>query len=456
MQTIWFISLISAICLEGLGRRYLPGLPAPAFYFLKDVLLLFGFLQFRPKKTVRSAALYLYRGFGAFWVASLVWTVIEVFNPEHQSLGLGLLGLRAYWLWWLAPLVVASVLQNRKEKERAIYALSVLAIGVAALAAVQFASPADSNVNLYSVQNGEEIHAADMATVASTGRARVSSTFTFLSGFVAFTLTVPALLLSLGLDSQRPVLRRVALMATLATAAAIPMSGSRGAVVLGAGILLLTMWSAGLFFTRTGRRVLVGSGIAVILSIVAFPDALLGVQDRFGDREETLGRFEEVEQILPPIALFAYDYPLLGIGTGMQQNGKVSFNVNTEKWDAEGELGRYLVELGPIGFLLFWTAKLGLMVGLMRSYFILKRAGRRGSASAAFSYAGLTMVGNLTFDHNWQALYFVGCGFVLAEVASVYRERAPAAAVVSPAIAPEVKPVAGYSAVALGALEPKE
>lgn len=455
MQTIWFISLISATCLEGLGRRYLPALPPAAFYFLKDIVLLLGYLQFRPPANVRRAVRYLYRGFGIFWVASFVWTVIEVFNPEHQSLALGLLGMRAYWLWWLAPPVIAGVLQSKKQKERAIYALSVLAIGVSVLAAVQFASPPDSNINLYSVQNGEEVHAADMATVASTGRARVSSTFTFLSGFVAFTLTVPALLLSLGLDSQRPGLRRVALLATLATAAAVPMSGSRGAVVLGAVILLLAMWSAGLFFTRVGRRVLVGSGIAVILSIVAFPDALLGVQDRFGDRDETVGRFEEIEQILPPVALFAYDYPILGIGTGMQQNGRVSFNVNVDKWEAEGELGRYLIELGPIGFLLFWTTKLGLLVALLRSYSILRDAGRRGSAGAALSYAGLTMFGNLTFDHNWQALYFIGCGFVLAEVAAVYRERATAAAAAPTAIATEVRPVAGYSAVALGPAEPK-
>src|SRR5262249_7227195 len=96
------------------------------------------------------------------------------------------------------------------------------------------------------------------------------------------------------------------------------------------------------------------------------------------------------------------------------------------KWDRETEIERYLVELGPIGFLLVWFGKLGLTVALLRSYKILKRAGRRGSAGAALSYAGLTMVGSLAFDHNWQALYFIGCGFILAEVVEV-RARAAAA-----------------------------
>jgi hypothetical protein len=96
----------------------------------------------------------------------------------------------------------------------------------------------------------------------------------------------------------------------------------------------------------------------------------------------------------------------------------------TTDWDMEQEPARYLAELGPIGYLLVWTAKLGLIVALLRAYGILKRGGRRGAAAAAVSYAFLTMNGNLTFDHIWQALYFIGCGFILAEVVAVLRENA--------------------------------
>ena len=103
-----------------------------------------------------------------------------------------------------------------------------MAVGIAAFAAVQFASPGDSAVNLYSVRDGEEIYAADVATVASTGRARVASTFSFLSGFADFTILIPTLLLSIGLEAKDRRLRRYALLATLATAAVVPMAGSRG------------------------------------------------------------------------------------------------------------------------------------------------------------------------------------------------------------------------------------
>jgi hypothetical protein len=420
MKVAWFVALFSAICLEGLGRKYLPQVPAIAFYFLKDLILLVGYFRFRPPLHVRSIQRFLYRGFEYVWLAGLAWTLLEVFNPEHQSFQLALVGVRAYWLWWMAPPIIAGVLLHPKRKERAIYALIVTAVGIAAFAAVQFASPGDSSVNLYTVRDGQEIYAADVATVASTGRARVASTFSFVTGFADFTVLIPSLLLSIGLETKDRRLRRYALLATLVTAAVVPMAGSRGSVVVAAAVLLIAVWASGLFFTRIGRRVLVGGTVGVFLSLFAFPDAMSGVQSRFQNTEETAGRVAEIATFLPPVALLTLDYPVLGIGTGMQQNARVSLGIY-QKWEAEGEVGRLLIELGPIGFVLVWMTKLGLSVALFRAYRILKKGGRRGAAGAALSYAALTMLGNIVFDHIFQALYFTGCGFILAEVASLAR-----------------------------------
>ena len=106
----------------------------------------------------------------------------------------------------------------------------------------------------------------------------------------------------------------------------------------------------------------------------------------------------------------------------MLQNARSALRIPV-KYEVEQEFERLLVELGTLGFLLIWTIKLGLSVALYRAHRLLKHAGRRGASTAALSYAILTMVGSLTFDHVWQALYFIGCGFILAEVAVVVRER---------------------------------
>jgi hypothetical protein len=420
MKTLWYILLVSTICLEGLGRKYLPQVPSVAFYFAKDAILLFGYFRFPPSKHIQKVSLFLYRGFGAIWVLGLFWTIAELFNPLNESMALGVLGLRAYWLWWAAPPLIASVLQDEKEKRRAIYSLLVIAAGITILAAVQFAAPRDAPVNMYSVVDGEEQY-ADQVMVGDTGHARVSSTFSYISGFSDFMVLVPTILLSLGLDAKNARLRKYVLVVTCLTATVLPMSGSRTSVLLGAGTLITTAFAAGLFFTRIGRRVLIGGVVAAILAVSIFPDAFIGVQSRFENTEETNERYAlGLLSVLPPVAIATFNYPPMGIGTGMMQNARASFHIITA-WEVELEVGRYLVELGPVGFLLVWTAKLGLVVALLRAYLFLKQNGRRGAAAAAVSYAILTLAGNLTFDHIWQALYFTGCGFILAEVVEITR-----------------------------------
>ena len=107
MKLAWFIALVSTICLEGLGRKYLPGIPSAFFYLAKDLVLVIGFWMFRPSPTIIPTGSRLYSGFKVVWLLGIFWTVGELLNPRQLSLPIGFLGLRAYWLWWFAPLVVA-------------------------------------------------------------------------------------------------------------------------------------------------------------------------------------------------------------------------------------------------------------------------------------------------------------------------------------------------------------
>src|SRR5204862_1465888 len=210
---------------------------------------------FRPPMLLLSAAKRLYRGFEVIWLLGFAWTILEMLNPEHGSATLALIGMRAYWLWWIAPPLIAHVLRDERDRRRAIYVLLVMSAAVATFAAIQFISPADSALSVYSYVDGERV---DQVMIGETGRGRVSSTFAFISGFSDFSILVPTLLLSLGLDAKDPRVRRYAFIVTGMTAAVLPMSGSRLSVLVAGGILLVSVWTAWLFVTRVGWRLLVG------------------------------------------------------------------------------------------------------------------------------------------------------------------------------------------------------
>ena len=413
----WFTWFFCSICLEGLGRKYISVIPGEVFYFFKDALLIFGLVRFPMDPRIMRVLTIMYRPFGAALLLAVIVSLVQVLNAGFRaSFVLGLLGARAYWLWWIAVPVVANVLLSPFVRRRGIFVLAFVSGVVALFAVIQFGSPSSSATNTYAIHAGQEIAAYEVGT---TGRPRVSSTFTFITGFTDFVVLVPALLLSVGLGESDRRVRMIATTTAILSAASLPMSGSRAPFIVGLFLLAMVAREAGFLFTRVGRRVIVAGTLAILAVIYVFPDSLKGVMDRF-DSEDTDDRLDGIYTIVPPVALLRLNYPPLGVGTGMQQNFRGLFGVELSEWESEGEVGRYLIELGVPGYIFLWVSRVGLMVALLRAAKLFRRANRRAAAGAAIAYAIVTFYGNLTFDHIWQALFFTGVGFILAELITVW------------------------------------
>jgi hypothetical protein len=282
--------LLCAICFEGLARKFLSG-PEALFYFLKDIVLLWGLVLYGIRRSVLRSASWAYGGFVLALAMSMGWTIMQSFNPDQQSMVLAVIGLRAYWLWWIAPLVIASAIRHREERDRVIAVLSLICLVVAAFAFLQFGRPADDPLNTYAWIEDGEIHTAQ--AVHSTQRARVSSTFSYISGFTSFVTLAPGLLLALALSQNKPRIRLLGFAAVLATIVAAPMSGSRAPIVLAGLFLLIVLLTSGVVRSRTGRRALLVAAIALPLVSVAAPVALQGSERSFrrrGHREPHHGR----------------------------------------------------------------------------------------------------------------------------------------------------------------------
>ena len=409
-ELVWLSLLFVAVCFEGLARRFLP-LPGSVLYFLKDVILLSGVAIVGLRPSVIRVARHLT---GPLLPATLAltgaWCVASLLSPDHPSLILGLVGLRAYLLWWVAPLLVAGALQHTAMEERYQRIVVILSLAIAALAVYQFFSPADSAVNTYAWNVDE---GSSSVAVSPTGNVRVISTFSYLSGFTGFVaLGIPPLL-AVGLT---PPGSWLALLAAASLAVTAPMSGARGVVVLGtAGALTVLVLSRPLR-SRRGWLALGTMAAFVVIGLWLTPEAAEGVSERFAG-EDTAERIGHMMYAVPVYTIVNTRYPFLGTGVGMLQNAAAALQIDTG-WEEELEPRRVIIELGLPGYLLVWTCRFLLAVALVKAARRLRHAGQGPWAGVACVYAAYVMILPLSTDHVSQSLLFVGIGVVLARLSA--------------------------------------
>jgi hypothetical protein len=406
----WFVLLLAAICLEGLARRFLP-IPGPFLYFAKDVVLIGGVVAVGVHPRVRRATRRLVGPLPLVLAATALWCMVSLADPRHPSIVLGLVGARQYLLWWAAPVVVATALLGDAENRRSQVILSVFAIAIATLAAYQFDQPSDAPINAYV---WGEANPARVAELGSTGRVRVTSTFSYISGFSNFVALMAPILLASAV-SGRGRSGTAAYVAAGSLAATAAMSGSRATVLyLGFGILVVLAVS-GALKTRRGKITLAAIGLASVLGIWLVPEAREGLHERFG-ADDNAQRFRDLAMAIPFYAISKTDFEMLGAGVGVLQNAGAALQFEYAS-HAEIELQRVLIELGLPGYLLVWFSRVLLSVALVRGARSLARASAPAWSGAAWAYAGLALLLQLSTDHVAQSLFFLGNGILLAQVA---------------------------------------
>jgi len=165
--------------------------------------------------------------------------------------------------------------------------------------------------------------------------------------------------------------------------------------------------------------VLVAMILAVVAGVWSVPEALQGVQDRFGSAD-TSQRFTDLALAIPVYTILNTDFPPLGAGVGVLQNAGAALQFKSG-WDVEAEPQRVLIELGLLGYLLVWLSRFFLAVALVRAARMLSRGGARPWAGAAWTYAGFALLLPLSTDHIAQSLFFVGVGLIMARVLQLQR-----------------------------------
>jgi hypothetical protein len=436
------IALVLVI-FEGAIRKWLLPGAQDLFYFAKDVFLLGAYAGF-----FRSPAWRRYRVpsgqilYGLLIVGTFLG-ILQIFNPNLPNVLVGILGFKAYFLYVPLTFLLPAMFRSDQELAVQLRRYLLLALPVGLLAVAQFFSPPGSPLNTYARSSSE---ANAIVTFGSSTYVRVTSTFSFISGYTSYLLATIILLL-IWMANARWRLRGNWLMigALGATVLGMMMSGSRGPVLL-LGALFPFYWWLGVLREQGGGttfgRLLLGfsllaGGLAWVGedAIGAFYGRALGIED------------VPARLTLPfeaPFRVIGDAGPLgFGIGATHQTAAAVTHGIPPYIWLRglllEAESGRVMLELGAIGFAIIYLIRIYLILFALSQVFKLRTRFHRSLAVGSFLFLLGSLPGGIVFEVVSGVYYWTFVGLLFA--AMRLDQEAVWAAAAAQAASPRAAPV---------------
>ena len=399
---------------DGALRKWVFPDSADLIYFLKDALLAGAYLRFyfSERKLER-----LPRFVGLFFWLSLIWVFLQAFNSKLGSVVLGALGFKMYFFYapmlWMAPQVFESLNELIRFWKVFLRTLYV----VAGFAVLQFFSPLDHWLNA-----GLPEGLATPTFYNETAYIRVSSVFSFLGGFYAYIagMTPPILaILFEGFKTRRwwvPLGQLVLLLGISM------MSGSRAvtfSMLIVCAVFFVVRYIGN---PREAAGYFQKAFFPLILVILASLPMLAPAFDSFSDRTKNTDSMAERIQwtLLQPVGFLG----LLGVdsyGAGATHQAVVALrpklgNVGGERIPVnfEPEPGRVMLELGAVGFFLWYGLRVALIWATARLSFSLRTTFCRDLALAvALVQCYALTVGYLVYNQTFAFFFWLLTSVVL-------------------------------------------
>jgi hypothetical protein len=408
------------VIFEGAIRKWLLPGSQDLVYFAKDVFFLGAYIGFFKDRSRLRLSYPQAPGLYAGLMLGVAMGLFEIFNPQLPNLSLGLLGFKAYFLYMPLLFVVPAVFPNDQALARFLKRYVLLAIPVGLLAVAQFFSPQGSFLNTYAQPT--EVWA--ITTFGSSQFVRTTGTFSYISGFTSYLLASTLLILMILTTTRWRFRGNLPVYAALGmTVLAMLMSGSRGPVFLLALLFPLYWWLAVVRERQSGRtlvRLLLGLGLLAAGLGSAGEEAFTAFNQRAsGTRGDLIGRL--VTPFVAPFDALPSTGPLgYGIGATHQAATAVTKGIVPYSWlggiQTEAESGRVMLELGPLGFFLIYSARLILVFFTLRQVLLLRTAFHRAVAISALMFLLIQIPGGIIFEVAAGVYYWFLSGLVFLVV----------------------------------------
>ncbi len=420
----WAVSLklvFVILLVEGAFRKWIVPGASDFVYFIKDAVLIGVYLGFWVKGFQRPRKMDL----SAFPMAGLRLSLLPVillsFNPNVGSLSAALLGARGYLFYLPIVFIVPYIFKDRETMIRQVTMYTLLAIPVCLLGVLQFRSDSFSVINTYA--SGTSQWGASM--IGSSGKVRVTGTFSYLSGHVVFVSVFSALAIALISMRGAPYKKTLTYVALPLLVGNVFMSGSRAAflvfAVIAVGFAINKMGALSPAGRRHAARTVAAIAFAaIVLGGVLFYDAVDALYTRSKNASDSI-KVRLVDQTVDSLSQAWEKGGLLGCGVGttspavraLRRRLRLPMPKHRPGF-YDHEMGQVFAEIGFAGLIAWYSFRALVVVSTWRAYKMCRDEQLRTLILAAFLVSGPYLIMSLVLNHVACVLIWGMAGLSLA------------------------------------------
>ena len=401
-------TILVLVVVEGALRRWVFPQARDLIYFFKDFILIGSYVGFasRPRLLLDRFS----------WIKELTFVIailciLQAFNPSLGSPIVGLIGIRAYLLYIPLIWVIPHLFESGEELRNFLRWYLIMLIPVCILGIFQYYAPPDSIINVYGIDG--------VAANASVGEfVRITGTFSYLAGHTSYLAFCFSLLVVLISREQTLKWQLIYGLELILVAANSFMSGARFVIIYEG--LFITLYLLFLIFTSSRnafssiKRLSVIMAVTAIATIVYFQPEIQAFSDRATGSDSTEQRIvESFTQV--------FDYGAIrldGYGTGATQSSvsalRSLFSLPAgEVLPAnEGETGRVMIEIGLLGFILWYGLRIIILVSLYSTFSRLRNPFYKELCLAVFLFHLINITGQLITNPTMLVYFWFLSGFI--------------------------------------------
>jgi Na+-transporting methylmalonyl-CoA/oxaloacetate decarboxylase gamma subunit len=400
-----------AVILEGAIRKWVFPQGQELVYFLKDVFLVGAYLKFyfAPDPEIRAFRLRV-PGMLILLLTGLV--CIGAVNANLNSALLAVYGVKIYFMYLPLVFMMPYLFRTQREMVRQTTWYALIAIPVCVLGVLQWYSDTFSLINTFSQGMSE----AGATTFGFGDHARITGTFSYLTGHTTFVIVFGTLHLALLSLLETPKKWLLMLISLPLLAGNALMGGSRSSV------LALALVAGGFALARVAGRVgssrnyLTVLGAAVVFAVGAIFVVFTEAWSHWALRYQVAGDTVKSRVVEHPVEALVAAWEQSGfVGYGIGATHPATDAIRTRLhlpmtqrpapvFDSES--AQVLVEVGLVGFIAWYALRL-LLVWLTWKAFLRAPPGPfRVIALASVLVAVPHLLMSVVFNHTANFLVF--------------------------------------------------